>query len=164
MKEYPLNTNYLVNEKGEIFSKRFNKKLTPKVNWDGYHRVQIWKDNKCVMVSWHRIIAQTFIPNPENKPFVNHINGVKSDNRVENLEWCTQQENIIHAFKTGLSKPQVNGKLSRKVNQFDLEDNHIKTWDSIMQVERELGIKHSNISYACKSSTNYAKGFKWRYC
>lgn len=163
MKEYPLNPNYLVSENGEIYSKRFKKKLTPKVNWDGYHRVQIWSNNKCHMISWHRIIAETFIPNPDNKPIVNHKNGIKSDNRVENLEWCTQSENIKHAFNNGLSKPQLNGKLSKRIDQFDVNMNFIKTWKSTMEIERCLGISHVNISHACKSNTMFARGFKWRY-
>ena len=75
LKEYPKNNNYLVSENGEIFSKRFNKKLTPKVNWDGYFRIQIWKNNKCKFVSWHRVVAETFIPNPNNLPCVNHKDG-----------------------------------------------------------------------------------------
>lgn len=163
MKEYPFNKNYLVDEQGNIYSKRFKKKLIPKKNWDGYMRIQIWSDNKCKYVGWHRIVAETFIPNPDNKPFVNHINGIKSDNRVSNLEWCTQSENIQHAYRTGLSKPQINGAKSKAVVQYDLNDNYIKTWKSQMEVERVLNIKHTNISYACRSKTHYASGFKWRY-
>ena len=162
MKEYPLNSNYLVSENGDIYSKRYHKKLTPKLNWDGYYRIQIWKNNKNNMISWHRVIAETFVDNPENKPFVNHINGIKTDNRACNLEWCTQQENIIHAFKTGLAKGQINGKLSKPVIQFDLNGNIIKEWPSQIEVERQLGINHSRISYACKTGGRTGQ-FKWRY-
>lgn len=162
-KEYPYNNNYLVSDDGRIKSKRFNKILTPKKNWDGYLRIQIWKDNKNRFVSWHRIIAETYVPNPENKPFINHKNGNKQDNRAENLEWCTQQENIIHAWKTGLSKSHNNDKkLSKPVIQLDLFDNVIGKYPSMMEAERQTGINHSNICYACKH-LSVSKGYKWRY-
>ena len=78
--------NYRIEKDGRIYSLRRNKYLIPKLNHDGYLRIQIWDKGKCSFVAIHRLVAQEYIPNPENKPFVNHINGNKRDNRVENLE------------------------------------------------------------------------------
>ena len=72
-------------------------------NSRGYKTVSIMKEGKCKTVSVHKIIAECFIPNPENKPQINHINGDKHDNRIENLEWCTISENSIHAYSNGLN-------------------------------------------------------------
>lgn len=161
MKDYPLNQNYTVYEDGRIYSKRFKKFLTPKLNWDGYHRVQIWKDNKCKMISWHRIVAETFIPNPEHKPFVNHINGNKTDNRVENLEWCTQQENIVHAWTTGLSKVHSN----KAVEQISLDGCVIAKFESAMEAMRITGVNNSLICKLCRENDlkHTGGGYKWRY-
>ena len=88
------------------------KKAVP--DKDGYEKVCIWKNGKSVNFFVHRLVAIAFIPNPENKPQVNHINGIKSDNRVENLDWCTNQENENH-------KIHVLGKISTPLNLKNVE-------------------------------------------
>lgn len=76
----------------------------------GYQRIELRKNNIGTNKLVHRLIASAFIPNPENKPYINHINGIKTDNRIENLEWCSQLENMRHAHKTGLIKHEIGEK------------------------------------------------------
>ncbi len=133
------NSMYAVNELGEVYSLRKNRTISPKVNHDGYLRVQLWSANQCEFVAIHRLIAETFLPNPDNKPFVNHIDGNKANNTVENLEWCTQKENIAHAWKNGLSHRHLNTS-GIAVRQIDSEKNIVGEFQSMMEAERVTGI------------------------
>ena len=81
--------------------------------YNGYLCVNLCGEGKNVKLKVHRIVAETFIDNPKNKKEVNHINGNKTDNRVENLEWCSHKENIQHAFRTGLRKTGTNATNSK---------------------------------------------------
>lgn len=157
MKEYPLNNNYLVSEDGKIYSKRLKKELTPKINWDGYHRIQIWKNNKCKYISWHRVVAETFLPNPNNYPVVNHKNGIKDDNRVENLEWCTQQENIQHSWRKGFSKS------NRPIDVLTLDGEYIKTFRTAKEGGEFANCHPSGITKCARGHLKQCKGYKWRY-
>ena len=96
---------YLIQENGYvIYLQRKNsiKFLRSRIDRAGYITVRINKNGQSSTQFVHRLLAAAFIPNPNNKPFINHINGIKTDNRLENLEWVTHAENIKHAYKTGL--------------------------------------------------------------
>lgn len=133
------------------------KILKPVIDNTGYYVVSLWKENICTRTHIHRIVIENFVPNFLNKPFVNHIDGNKLNNCITNLEWCTPQENNVHAYATGLNPSR------KKVNQYDLNGNFIKTWNSIKEANDYY--KTSHISECCNPNTkrNIAKGFLWKY-
>lgn len=161
---------YKISNSGDVLSvKRYknnhnalqlvNEKLkTTHISNSGYYYVILWKDNKSYMVSIHRLVAKHFIPNPENKPQVNHIDGDKSNNCVNNLEWVTCVENMEHAIKNGL----YDNKL-KKIDQYNTQGELIKTWESSMSVEKKLGYCNSNIIRCCKGRCKTAYGYIWKY-
>lgn len=106
----------------------------------------------------HRLIALAFIENPENKDQVNHKDGVKLNNRVDNLEWVTNQENQIHKFQTGLGN-----NFTRKIVQYDLQMNKIKDFPSIISAAKELNIYKSCISGVLINYRKTTGGFIFRY-
>lgn len=122
------------------------------------------KRNK-LSVRVHREVAKAFIPNPNNLPQVNHINGDNQDNRVENLEWCTNDYNQYHRY-TILGRDAVVIKLNKqriiKVHKLDTEGNVLKTYDSITEAAKENGTSTSNICKVHNGIRPRAGGYSWR--
>ena len=125
-----------------------------KINENGYLRVYIYNKTHAL----HRLIALAFIENIENKEQVNHIDGNKLNNSVENLEWVTNKENQIHKYKIGLGN-----NYTRKIVQYDLEMNKIKEFNSIIAASKALDIGKTNIRGVLVNNRKTAGGFIFRY-
>lgn len=93
--------NYLICRTGKVFNNKTGKELKLSLNENGYLYANLWKNGKTRSFSVHRLVAQHYIPNPQNKPFVNHIDANRANPHVDNLEWCTQAENVRHAYHIG---------------------------------------------------------------
>jgi len=134
----------------------------------GYYVVRLSKKGIAKNKSMHRLIAKAFIPNEKKYNIVDHINGIKTDNRIENLEWVTAKENTIRAWKKGLCHQYYKGKFgkehikSKKILQ--IKDNKIiNEYFGSYEAERKTGIWHSSINECCKNKRKTAGGFKWKY-
>ena len=93
---------YVIHSDGTIDKKRGTGKIKPWVNTEGYCQITMYIDGKAKHIQWHRLIAKYFVPNPNDHPVVNHLDGNKQNNHPDNLEWCTSSENSLHAVATGL--------------------------------------------------------------
>lgn len=151
---------YEVSNYGRI--KSFSRKeiiLKPAVDKDGYLFVRLYNNKIYKTFKVHRLVANTFIPNPNNYPQINHINEDKTDNRVDNLEWCTANYNINYGNRTRKSAMSK----SKPVIQYSKEGVIIMEWLSCSEVERELGYSHQNIGRCCLGKGKLAYGYIWKY-
>ncbi|HRF69961.1 MAG TPA: HNH endonuclease signature motif containing protein [Candidatus Pelethenecus sp.] len=111
--------NYLAGSDGSIYSKKRKKYLAQEKTKDGYLKVTLYNEGKYRSRKTHRFIAEAFIDNPENKPQVNHIDGNKTNNRVENLEWCTAEENMQHAIFSGLyNEKSIKNSIESRISKY----------------------------------------------
>ena len=153
---------YQVSNLGRVKSlkKRFYGLIMKVAMSDGYVTIGLRKNGKRKVFKMHRLVAINFIPNIHNKKIVNHINGVKYDNRLENIEWCTQKENVRHAFDIGCRN---NNHFKSKIEMYTINGEFIKSFNSIKDACLETGLKSSLISRVCSGVRNHTGGYKWKY-
>ena len=171
---------YKVSNLGRILSLNYKNTgkpglMKPSENKDGYLEVNLWKNGEPKLCSVHRLIAQTFIPNPENLPEVNHIDENKTNNFVflnedcsinkekSNLEWKSHKDNCNHGTRNERSaKARINGIRSKRVLQLTLTGDLIREWPSIAECERN-GFYKSAVCRCCRGELKQYKGFLWMY-
>lgn len=152
-------TQYAVTEDGQVFSYKTNKWMKGSVNKNGYVTVVIRLDNHVIKRLYvHRMVMETFNPNPNSHELeVNHINANKSDNRLENLEWCTHQQNLQHSIDNNLRSHQP-------IYAFDDNKRLCAQWVSLAELQRCTGWQIGNISKNCKEDYRVKiHGYYWNY-
>lgn len=152
---------YQVSSEGRVKSLKFSKERILKVGKEGggYLFVNLCKEGKVKKFKVHRLVASTFLPNPDNLLEINHIDEDKTNNRVENIEYCDRSYNINY----GNRNEKMAKSRSIPILQFTKQSDFIRRWESGTQIEKELGIKQSNISKCCKGKCKTAYGFVWMY-
>lgn len=147
--------DYLVDELSNVYSKRRGslKKLKPILTHYGYYEVNIVNSERKFRAKIHRLVAEVFISNPNGLPQINHKDGNKLNNNVENLEWCTAKDNLKHARETGLnsSVPNLNGKGTKNSRSILTEEKVLKIRENIddkthKELALEYGVAESTIS------------------
>lgn len=151
-------TNYSVSKSGKVRNDETQTLLSLSLQ-QGYCHVTLAIDKKGRRFRVHRLVATAFIPNPDNKPYVNHIDGNRSNNNVENLEWCTPSENTQHAIRTGLRKKTR----ARPIIQYSLSGEEMLTFNSATEAARELNLQQSKITACCQRERLSTGDFQWRY-
>jgi hypothetical protein len=162
--------NFTITETGEIIRNKDNKVMKCCIDAEGYVKFSPRFNGEKVQAKVHRLVAFKYIPNPDNLPIINHINGIKSDNRVENLEWCNCKQNIRHAHRTGLSN---NKHLNKRIKQIDPITNEIVAiYESYREASVATGILETNISAVARNykpsnrpkARQTAGNYKWERC
>lgn len=153
--DYP---NYEISEYGDVKSFRNNVMVSTRLDEGGYSCVSLWDrvHKKSIKARVHRLVASAFISNIEEKPQVNHIDGIKENNHYSNLEWVTNDENQKHRAENGLV-------FRRRVVQYDKEGNYIQTFESLTQAALQTGLRKGNISNVCSGRKKTLGGYVWRY-
>ena len=157
---------FMVSDCGDVWSKRTNKVLKQRYNKSGYLVISTKIGgrkgrNHCFRV--HRLVAEAFVSNPDNKPVVNHIDGIKGNNHVSNLEWCTPQENTKHYFEVLYTEDENKGGNERQLNYETLLEDFKESGLSIRKYADSIGFSYSGVQHALKFLEDGKKYHKGKY-
>lgn len=153
---------YQVSDDGRVKSLRRGKEMSQAVfPRTGYMYVGLNRGGNQKTAVVHRLVAEAFIPKPEGKDYVNHIDGCKTNNTVSNLEWVTPKENIAHAIRTGLHNPSMSR--TTPIMALNKETGELTRYNSIAEAAAQLGVNKSEISRQANRNLDYRKGTTGQY-
>lgn len=138
-------------------------KILSLINVKNYHNVNLFRDKTQRRHQVHRLVAKAFLPNPDNLPVVNHIDGNGLNNNVENLEWCTQSYNTVHAIRIGRLDPTLRWKASAKVCSKKVVRDDGVVFESGTAAAKALGVDQANISRCLCGKRKQTKGHSFSY-
>lgn len=164
--------DYFVHKNGTITDSS-GSQLKQYQTKNGYMQVSMKLNGKYVKKLVHRLVAEAYLPNKENKPCVNHKDGNKNNNSVENLEWCTYSENELHSHRVlgkktneehlkKMWETHINNS-SKKVVQSTMDGQCVNVFDSMAEASKSTGISQGNISECCRKKRKKAGGFIWNF-
>lgn len=154
---------YKISTEGKVMTAKSGRILKPAIDQCGYERVCLFKADRDRRFKVHRLVAETYIPNPDNKPQVNHKDGNKRNNSISNLEWVTSAQNVHHAMENGLREGHRRFCESRKkrVIAVNIETGESIVFDSVMAAQR--GLRTFHVTDVIKGDRKQAKGYTFRY-
>lgn len=150
---------YEVNRLGEIRRIKTGRILKGYQGRDGYQRVSLTTNGITKPFLLHRLIASAFIPNPMNYPCINHKDEDKSNNSLDNLEWCTHRYNLNY----GTHNARANETRKKPISQYSRNGEFIRNWDSVTDIHRETGIDMGHITACCRGTRKTAGNYRWKY-
>ena len=172
------NSNYFISKTGKVYNEKTEILLKESVNQAGYVRYTLRIDNKNYSKLAHSLVIESWLNiTLTTSDLVNHIDGNKTNNRVDNLEWCTDSENMIHAFKNGLVNNRTETKIKScyininkatnknkiKIYQYDKNGNYVNKYNSIIEASKLNGINATHISLCAKGKQKTCGGYIWKY-
>ena len=163
IKDYP---NYQISNLGNVRNIKRGTTIKPIYDSNWYKKVHLFNKGKSKMLFVHRLVAQAFIPNPQNKPTVNHIDGNKSNSNVNNLEWATMKEQLIHSVYVLNNKSVITDKCreaSAKSHRKAVMRDDGKIYERVIEASKENNVSISNIQKCCRGERVRAGGHEWQY-
>lgn len=160
IKDFP---DYRISDDGQITSLKHGKEkpiaIVQNSKIDKHLKVALWKDGKMYNRFLHRLLAETFIPNPENKPYVRHLNDIPSDNRLENLAWGTEKENVEDAKRNGR---RVNCGVKQRKPTVAIKPDEVIVFESRHEAARVLKLNLSHIASCILGNRKTTGGYKFK--